>query len=65
LFVLAITEAQAKKELALEEEQRLAAGGIALHTTSAAAFVIMGLEIEDTQYAFQSSCQWYCLKILG
>jgi len=47
--LLALTEAQAKKELAAEEEQRLASGGIALHSTNASAFVVMALEIEETQ----------------
>jgi hypothetical protein len=45
-----MTEAKARKELAEEEERRLAAGGSTLHATSASSFVIMGLEIEETQY---------------
>jgi hypothetical protein len=49
LFMLVMTESQARKELAEQEEQRLAAGGIALHSTSASAFVTMGLEIEEAQ----------------
>jgi hypothetical protein len=53
---LALTEAQAKKELALEEECWLAGGGSALHTTSASGFVIMALEIEETQCVF-SPCK--------
>ena len=44
-----MTEAQARKELAEEEERRLAAGGISLHVTSASSFIIMGLEIEEAQ----------------
>ena len=44
-----MTEAQAKRELAEEEERRLAAGGTFLHATSASSFAIMGLEIEETQ----------------
>jgi len=44
-----------KKELADEEEKRLAAGGISPHNTSAASFVALGLEIEDAQYVFHRS----------
>jgi hypothetical protein len=44
-----MTEAQAKKELAEEEARRLAAGGVSLHATSASSFIVMGLEIEETQ----------------
>ncbi|PPQ81349.1 hypothetical protein CVT26_014500 [Gymnopilus dilepis] len=44
-----ITEAQAKKELAAEEEKRLAEGGVALHGTSASSFISLGLEIEESQ----------------
>ncbi|KAJ3487311.1 hypothetical protein NLJ89_g11723 [Agrocybe chaxingu] len=44
-----ITEAQVRKELAEEEQRRLADGGTSLHTTSAASFISIGLEIEDTQ----------------
>lgn len=44
-----MTEAQAKKELAEDEEKRLASGGVSLHATSASAFIIMGLELEDAQ----------------
>jgi hypothetical protein len=44
-----MTEAKAKKELAEEEEGRLAAGGISVHSTNASAFVVMGLEIEEAQ----------------
>ncbi|KDR83151.1 hypothetical protein GALMADRAFT_134646 [Galerina marginata CBS 339.88] len=46
---LELTEAQAKKELAEEEGRRLAAGGVALHATGPSAFLVMGLDIEDTQ----------------
>lgn len=45
-----MSEAQAKKELAEEERKRVEAGGIALHATSADAFLIMALDIKDTQY---------------
>ncbi|KAF9522288.1 hypothetical protein CPB83DRAFT_777307, partial [Crepidotus variabilis] len=44
-----MTEAKAKKELAAEEERRLADGGDSLHATSASTFIIMGLDIEDSQ----------------
>ncbi|PPR04539.1 hypothetical protein CVT26_002506 [Gymnopilus dilepis] len=44
-----ITEAQAKKELAAEEAKRLKMGGAVLHATSAYAFVVMALEIEESQ----------------
>lgn len=49
LIILDITEAQAKKELAEEEERRLASGGTSLHATSAPAFVGMGLDLEEAQ----------------
>ena len=45
-----MTEAQAKKELAEEEERRLAAGGLSLHVTSAFRFIAMALDLEDAQY---------------
>lgn len=48
----AISESQVRKELAREEEERLAGGGIALHGTSASAFVVHALELEDAQYVF-------------
>jgi len=48
--MIAMSEAQVKKELAEEEEKRLVAGGVSLHNTSAASFIVLGLEIEDTQY---------------
>jgi len=44
-----LTEADVRKELAKEEESRLSNGGIALHQTSASSFVVLGLELEDTQ----------------
>jgi hypothetical protein len=49
LYSLAMTEARAKKELAEEEERRLAAGGTFLHATSPPSFIVMGLEIEEMQ----------------
>ncbi|KDR65962.1 hypothetical protein GALMADRAFT_81295 [Galerina marginata CBS 339.88] len=48
-----ISEARVKKELAEEEEKCLAAGGISLHNTSAASFLGLGLEIEETQRRIQ------------
>ncbi|KAJ3492844.1 hypothetical protein NLJ89_g11151 [Agrocybe chaxingu] len=45
----ALTESQVRKELAEEEQRCLAAGGTFLHTTSAASFVSLALEIEETQ----------------
>ena len=44
-----ITDAQVRKELALEEEVRLAGGGVSLHATSASEFVYLALELEDLQ----------------
>ena len=54
LFVLmiyfqAMTEAQAKKELVEDEKRRVEAGGTSLHSISASSFIIMGLDIEETQ----------------
>ncbi|KDR65106.1 hypothetical protein GALMADRAFT_82273, partial [Galerina marginata CBS 339.88] len=51
---LELTEAQVKKDLAEEESHRLAAGGVALHATGPSAFIVMGLDIEDTQYRLQA-----------
>lgn len=45
-----MTEALAHKELAEEEEQRQLGGQVAVHETSPSAFLVMGLEIEETQY---------------
>ena len=47
--MVAIFEAQVRKELAEEEERHLAAGGISPHNTSAASFLALRLEIEETQ----------------
>ena len=46
---LAISESQVRKDLAKEEEDRLSAGGVALHATSASAFVVHALELEEAQ----------------
>lgn len=45
-----LTEAKVQKELAEEEERRLAAGGIALHETTALSFLVLGMELEESQY---------------
>ncbi|RDB23287.1 hypothetical protein Hypma_009705 [Hypsizygus marmoreus] len=50
---LCLSEVQVRKELADEEEGRLAGGGAALHQTSASSFLVMGLEIEDSQRRLQ------------
>ncbi|KAF8236756.1 hypothetical protein L208DRAFT_1250942, partial [Tricholoma matsutake] len=47
---ICLSEAQVQKELAEEEGTRLEQGGIAIHSTSASAFLVMGLELEDNQY---------------
>lgn len=44
-----MSEAEARRDLLKEEEKRLAEGGAVLHETSAASFVMMGLDIEDAQ----------------
>jgi len=46
---LATTEAQVRKELAAQEERRLRDGGVALNNTAPSAFLVSGLELEDTQ----------------
>lgn len=46
---ISLSEAQAQKELADEEETRLASGGVALHETSPSSFIAMGLELEEAQ----------------
>lgn len=53
---LAMTEAQAKKELAEKEEDRLASGGVSLHAMSAFNFVALGLDLEDSQYVVPKIC---------
>jgi len=49
LYLLAMSEAQVRKELAEEEGQRLQNGGISLNETTPAAFLVSGLELEDMQ----------------
>ena len=46
---LVLSESKARKELAQLEAKRLAVGGIALHKTSPAAFLTLGLELEESQ----------------
>ncbi|CAA7269036.1 unnamed protein product [Cyclocybe aegerita] len=50
LIILRVSsEAQAKKELATEEEAYLKAGGVLLHETTPLGFLLMGLDLEETQ----------------
>lgn len=44
-----LTEAKVQKELAQEEDSRLAAGGTSLHTTSPAAFITLAMDLEELQ----------------
>lgn len=44
-----MTETQVRKDLNKEEEERLKAGGEALHATSASSFVMIGLDLEEAQ----------------
>lgn len=48
-FPLGLTESQVLKELAEEEEGRLANGGVAVHETGPSAFLALGLELEESQ----------------
>lgn len=45
----ALTEAEVRKEFAEEDEKRLSDGEASQHATSASAFVLLGLELEDLQ----------------
>ncbi|KAF8069293.1 hypothetical protein FPV67DRAFT_1415377 [Lyophyllum atratum] len=47
--IVCISEAEARKELAEEEKERVSTGGAALHETSASAFLVLGLDLEDSQ----------------
>lgn len=58
-----MSEAQVRKELAEEEGTRLEQGGIAIHSTSASAFLVMGLELEDNQYVCYIVLSLYWLTI--
>ena len=44
-----MTEAQERKELAKEDEIRIARGDVVLHATSASVFVFLAMELEDCQ----------------
>ncbi|KAL0571417.1 hypothetical protein V5O48_010552 [Marasmius crinis-equi] len=44
-----LSQRQVEKELAEYESDRLRAGGISYHNTSASAFLTLGLELEDSQ----------------
>jgi hypothetical protein len=44
-----LTEARVRKEFAEDEERRLAAGEESLHKMTPAAFIFLGLELEDMQ----------------
>jgi hypothetical protein len=44
-----ISEAEAWKELAEDEEDWLVNGGVALHKMSPAAFLVIGLDLEESQ----------------
>ena len=46
---IAISESRVRKDLAKEEQDRLEEGGISLHVTSAAVFIVHGLELEEAQ----------------
>jgi len=46
---IAISEAQVRKDLAEEEQDCLEEGGGLLHVTSAAVFIVHGLELEEAQ----------------
>jgi hypothetical protein len=49
---IALSEAQVQKELAEEEGSRLQEWGMVMHSTSASAFLVMGLELEDNQCVY-------------
>lgn len=46
----ALTETQVRAQLHLEEEQKLVDGGESLHATTPSAFIMHGLDLEETQY---------------
>lgn len=52
MSALDLTEAKVQKELAEEEGSRLAAGGTALHETSPSMFLVLGMDLEESQYVF-------------
>ncbi len=44
-----LTEAEVRRELNLEEAHRVAQGGVSIHETSACSFIMMALDLEETQ----------------
>jgi len=44
-----MSESEVKKTLAQDEAARLESGGVALNTTSASSFLVLGLGLEDVQ----------------
>lgn len=44
-----MTESELRKEFAEDEEHRLADGEEPIHKTSPAAFIFLGIELEDIQ----------------
>lgn len=46
-------------ELTREEKERVDAGGAVFHKSSAADFLILGLDIEDSQ------CVYFAIKLSG
>jgi hypothetical protein len=44
-----MTEKKAREQLAEDEKRHLVEGGVSVHATSASAFVVMGLEVEEAQ----------------
>ncbi|KAF9054775.1 hypothetical protein BJ165DRAFT_1321710, partial [Panaeolus papilionaceus] len=57
-----MTEAEAKKELAEEEEERIKKGGVSYHETSASSFVCAAIEIEDSQRRISQFAQNHVAK---
>jgi len=45
-----MTEAEARKEFAEDDEQRIVDGEEPVHATSPSAFIFLGLELEEIQY---------------
>lgn len=46
----ALTETQVQQQLHLEEAENIWLGGELLHTTSPSAFIMLGMDLEDSQY---------------
>ena len=49
LILTALTETQVRNQLHLEEEKKIADGDEALHATSPSSFIMLGLDLEDSQ----------------